>query len=252
MKILIATASFDRPIITKLVFEQLSKYKNDESKIYNIDDSSSTYTEPDLLRWGVDINEKTNRINIHQIRCKQLKNFCTDDRFKEFTHIYFTDNDAYHDPMYIEVLKNTYEQYKKPISLYNTTWHFNSEIRDNPNLKSNKDVVFRTSIPGISQLYDRDMANKILNKLDIPNIVYAWDYIFIDKLRTSFNDYTVTTRQSYIEHFGVGGIHNQSLTDFDRDKATSPTKFLRECRQSIIQSLLPHNLNIGVSNHIGI
>ncbi len=224
MRIWISLATFNRKKITEIVLKQLAQHK-DDSFLHVSNDHSTDYDNDWLKSLGADqVEMPLQKMNIHHLRCWELVQFLKTD----YDTCYFTDNDAYHDPSYVKRLKELYELYKMPISLYNTRWHFMNTIRQEG------DVTIRRSIPGISQLYDREMAQKIVNyvaqngKWD-----YAWDYRFIEVLQTE----TVTTNFSYIEHFGVGGIHNQSLTDFERDRAFNPTMFLQQTRTPIINYL---------------
>lgn len=229
MKIWISVSTFNRKKITEIVLKQLGQYKGD-SFLHVSDDHSTDYTLTDLQSFSnIDLIEKAPRkMGIHQLRCWELQQFLKTD----FDLCYLTDNDAYHDPNYVNRLKDLYDRYKLPTSLYNTRWHFNSTIRQDG------DVVIRKTIPGISQLYDRQMVVSILKNINIPSITYAWDYIFIDALKMD----TVTSSVSYIEHAGINGIHNPG-TDFERDRAYNPTLYLQQVRGQIINSLLNGNLN---------
>lgn len=237
MKIWISVSTFNRKKITEIVVDQLSRYK-DDSFFHISDDYSTDYSLDNLLHWSNadKIERPPHKMGIHHLRCWELEQFMKTD----YDLCYLTDNDAYHDPSYVYQLKNLYSRYKLPVSLYNTKWHFNSTVsRENG-------VIIRKTIPGISQLYDRDMVQRILNNLQIyGKPIYAWDYRFIEYLNTN----TVTSDISYIDHMGVGGIHNKSLTDFDRDRAHNPSPFLVQRRTQIIDTL---NNNIPLHGTISI
>lgn len=230
MRIWISLATFNRKTITEIVLKQLAANKQD-SFLHVSNDYSTDYDDQFLLSHGANSVEKpSEKLGIHFLRCWELEQFLKTD----YDLCYLTDNDAYHDPIYVTKLKEIYDRYKLPTSLYNTRWHFNSTIRQDG------DVIFRRTLPGISQLYDRTMVEKILKGLKAfgrPN--YAWDYRFIEFLQCQ----TVTTAFSYIEHFGIGGIHNQSMSDFERDRAYNPTMFLQQTRQPIINQLTQINSN---------
>lgn len=234
MKIWISLATYNRKKITEIVLKQLAVHKED-SFLHVSNDHSTEYDNNYLTSLGANLVETPpSKMGIHHLRCWELSQFLKTD----YDLCYFTDNDAYHDPAYVSKLKELYSRYKLPTSLYNTRWHFNQTIRQDG------DVIIRRSIPGISQLYDRNMAEKIVKALaQFGKPDYAWDYRFIEYLQTQ----TVTSNFSYIEHFGVGGIHNQSLTDFERDRAHNPTMFLQEHRTPIM-NLLTNNTH---ANTIG-
>ena len=215
-------AASNRHKITEIVLKQLQAHKSD-SFLHVSNDHSTEYTDNDLRPYCDQIEKPVAKMGIHQLRIWELQQFLKTD----YELCYFTDNDALHDPGYVNRLKDLYNRYKLPVSIYNTRWHFNSTIRNDG------DVVIRRTMPGISQLYDREMAQTILNKIDIPSINYAWDYIFMDALKTD----NVTSNISYVEHFGIGGIHNPG-SDFERDRAHAPTMYLNQQRQQIIDYLL--------------
>lgn len=224
MKIWISLATYNRKKITEIVLRQLATFKQD-SFLHVTDDHSSEYDVAFLKNLGADsVEQPVSKLGIHHIRCQEMEQFLQSD----YDLCYFTDNDAFHDPMYVTKLKEIYNRYQLPSTLYNTRWHFNSTVNQDG------DVLFRKTMPGISQLYDKKMATIIveqLHKRGRPD--YAWDYRFIEWLNTL----TIATNISYVEHFGVGGIHNTSLTDFDRDRAHNPTMFLQQQRPIIINLL---------------
>lgn len=224
MKIWITVSTFNRKKITEIVLKQLVEFKKD-SFIHVSDDYSNEYSVEWLKSLNVDkVEQPPEKYGIDKIRAWELKKFLETD----FDLIYFTDNDAYHDPQYIEVLKDAYNRFKKPISLYNSIYHTEH------NEKLDENFVLRKTIPGISQLYDRAMVEKIINKID-HNLgwIGMWDYMFIEFLETK----VVTSSNSYAQHYGANGI-NSGPNDYDRDRALSPTKYLIETRDKILRELM--------------
>ncbi len=247
MKILICLPVYNRKNITELVLENLNKYKGD-AKLWVYNDWSSEY-DNDFLEPLCDKvfklapsnkivvkNEKNvNGMGVQHLRWHQFREFVAQD---EFDYIYFTDSDALHDPNFIEVLKTTHGKYKMkngdklPVSLYDTVWHAQPQNL----LKEGSDVFMRRTAAGISQLYSKDMAIKIVNTLNKQkeDPIYAWDYRAQEYLGLPF----LTTKTSYVEHFGaVKESMHTPQGQWDRDKATNPTQYLKDIRNDVIAYL---------------
>jgi cephalosporin hydroxylase len=224
MRLWIAVATFNRQKITEIVLRQLAKHKAD-SYLHVTDDYSTDYDERWLKTLGADLVVRPpKKCGIDQIRLQELKTFMSTD----YDLCYLTDNDAYHDPAYVSVLKNTYTKFKKPISLYNTNYH----RRDYEIIMG--DVVIRNNMPGISHLYDRQMVQNILDVIATryPHGVTEWDCVFPNFAANC----TVTTRTSYVQHYGAFGIHS-GPNDYYRDTAVNPTKYLIDTWEPILEQL---------------
>lgn len=177
-----------------------------------------------LMVWGYNI-----------FRWHQFREFVAQD---EFEYIYFTDSDALHDPDYINVLKTTHAKYKTsnggkfPVSLYDTVWHSQPQNL----LKEGADVYMRRTAAGISQLYSKEMATKIVSILDKQkeDPIYAWDYRAQEYLGLPF----LTTKTSYVEHFGaVKDSMHTVQGQWDRDRALNPSTYLKDIRNDVIAYL---------------
>ena len=247
MKILICLPVYNRKDITELVLENLNKYKSD-AKLWVYNDWSTEY-DNDFLEPLCDkviklpSSKKTvvkNEKNIHgmgvqHLRWYQFREFVSQD---EFDYIYFTDSDAIHDPDYVNVLKNIHGKYKMkngdklPVCLYNTIWHSQPQNL----IREGQDVFMRRTSPGISQLYSKEMATKIVNILDKQFVDpdYAWDYRAQEYLGLPF----LTTKISYVEHFGaVKESMHTPQGQWDRDKASNPSDYLKDIRNDVIAYL---------------
>jgi hypothetical protein len=224
MKIWVTVSSFDRKKITEITIRQLVEYKQD-SFIHVSDDYSSEYDLDWISSLGADeVERPPEKYGIDRIRAWELQKFLETD----FDLIYFTDNDAYHDPIYIDVLKDAYKKFNKPVSLYNSMYHtkYNESLDDK--------FFLRESMPGISHLYDRNMAKKIIEKINIefPDGIRMWDYMFVNFLDTK----VVTCKTSYLQHYGAGGMHN-GPGDYERDRALSPSQYLIDTRDLVLKNL---------------
>ncbi len=247
MKLLISIPVFNRQKVTELVLENIMKYKK-EATLWVYNDWSTEY-DNDFLEPLCDKviklepsdkivikNEKnTKGMGVQHLRWHQLREF---DKQDEFDAIYFTDSDALHDPDFIDVLINTYNKYRTkdgrryPLSLYDTIWHSQKQN----NLREGVDVWMRRTAPGISQFYDKEMVKTIVEKLNNEknDPDYGWDYRILDFLKNPI----LTTKTSYIEHFGAS---NESMHtkegDWDRDRAVNPTDYLKNIRNDVINYL---------------
>ena len=247
MKILICVSVYNRKKITELVLENINKYKKDATLwVYN--DWSTEYDNdfleplcdkviklPPSNKIVVKNESNKNGMGITHMRWYQFREFLKQD---EYNYIYFTDSDALHDPDFIDRLKVLHSKYKlknnekMPLSLYNTPWHSQS----NNLLKEGSDVYMRKTAPGISQLYSKDMVQKLvdnLNKLD-KDPIYAWDYFFTETIKIPF----LTSKVSYVEHFGAtkDSMHTPE-GQWDRDRAINPSPYLKDIRDNIIAYL---------------
>lgn len=245
MKILICVCVYNRKKLTKLILNNLFKYKQDAT-LWVFNDWSTEY-ENDYLSECADKvfklpksdkvvikNEKNiNGMGVQHLRWYQFREFLKTD----FDAIYMTDNDALHDPSYIDILKKISTKYtsksgkKLPISLYDTIWHSSEKNL----IKETDDVYMRYTAAGISQFFTRDMVEKIVESLNNENDPdYAWDYKVSEYLKLPF----LVTKQSYVEHYGadIDAMHGKD-GDYERDRALNPTEYLKNNRIDIINFL---------------
>jgi len=129
-----------------------------------------------------------------------------------------------------------------PVGLFRSVFHENAIEQ-----QFEKFVVSKTC-PGVSQAYNREMAEKIVHLLDTnPMIetVYGWDYHWPAILERSF----LISSQSMVEHLGrdinEAGIHcaqtgssgKDLLTDYLRDCALNKTEVLATLAEFSIKQL---------------
>lgn len=246
MKILIALATYNRPIITELCLHNLAQCLDQDAALAIYDDCSTTYDGTFLGRYGSHVMRFPSNRGINLSRLYAFKEFLT--RFTDFELLYITDNDTIHDPSFLRMLRMLYRgspaDAKLPIGLYNSVFHSRPDniLREMPN------ISVRKTCPGISQCYDRAMVAKIVDHIDhnpgyerLPNFDFTWPFI----LGVPF----IQTKQSFVEHFArdrrEGGIHGAysgegvaGLADFDRDRALNPTPYLAAIRGEVIRRIL--------------
>ncbi len=226
-RILIAVPVFNRKKLTQLCLSQIQRYKTPNCFLQVYNDHSTEFDNEFLRNYADEVIKLPKKMGIHNLRLYQLRQFLHSD----FDYIYLTDNDVIHDPDFIKMLVFLYEigEKKLPVCIYNTIHHMQPNII----LFQNNFVILKRTAPGVSMFFDKKMVEKIINILD--NIGgyqddLSWDYRVIAYLDRP----VITSVTSYLEHFGVSGIHN---IDFERDKALNPTKYLQDRREKIINYL---------------
>jgi hypothetical protein len=247
-RILLALATYNRPIITGLCLQALQAARSDALTLVVYDDASSAYDKAALLSKADEVVRFHRNGGIERSRARAFRDFLV--RFPEHDLLYLTDNDTLHDPAFVSVLQQLHLSQKNapthfPICLYNSVFHAQPANQ----LSQNGRLLLRQTAPGVSQAYDRPMARKIVDFLDHhPEMetVYGWDYLWPAALQVPF----LQTQTSYLEHFArdrfEAGLHsaNSGITptdaraDFERDRALHPTPFLQSIRESIIQEIL--------------
>ena len=231
MKLLIVVTTFNRRAITELSLWQTRRFKCDATFVV-YDDHSTDYDVNWLARMADGVERAPERMGIERLRARQFRDFLRSD----YELLYFTDNDVIHDPTYVLRLRRLYslpDREKLPVCLFNSTFHAYPENI----LKEITNVQLRRTAPGVSQLYDREMAEQVVAGVErSPELEgrYGWDYHLPAVLKRPWIQSTV----SYLEHFGAGGMHNPNQPDaFDRDRALSPTPYLARVRESVIRYL---------------
>ncbi len=206
------------------------RHKSTGDQIYVCDDHSTDFTTSALEGYAdtiVTLPEKSN-YGPDTIRWHQMEYFLSSPH--EF--MYCTDNDAYHDPDFIETLLAIYTKVgnsKLPVSLFNSYYH-NSE--GNIVLKKGPITLKRTA-PGISMFFNKPMVEKILKRMQSAPVQHQgmdWDFRACGYLEQFF----ITSESSYLEHFGFGGLH---YSEQNNDVALNPTPFIEKSRKPIIEYL---------------
>lgn len=223
LKIWITVPTFNRQKIAEIVIRQLSNHKK-EHFLHVSDDYSTAYDPFKLFDYADKVEKPPKKMGVQHLRCWEFREFLKTD----YDLIYMTDSDALHDPNFINRLLELYDRTKLPVCLYNTKWHQTSTIVED----KNHDFYYRRTMPGISQMYNREMVKKIVTRLNrTGDPVYAWDYRVVEYLKTQ----VVTSKTSYVQHFGgPGSIHNKTL---QQDIALTPTNYLKAMWNPTLQKI---------------
>lgn len=230
-KIRIDVPCYNRKKITELVLHQFNRTKgeNDEIRIYN--DNSEEYDNAWLSQYGT---PKTYEMpphqdrwrNIHVIRSKAFKEFL----YEDFDFLYLTDNDAFHDPHWREELLQCYKETELPCSAYVSSFMYNNYSSYRAQLVNNRFRLMNNTGGGISIFLHKTQVRRICERLGHLDFWDMWDCMTWQYVNNRY----VLTQNSYLDHFGKGGLHHQS---WDQERAISPTPYLQTVRPAIIDYL---------------
>lgn len=246
MKILIALATHNRPIITGLCLQNLQAIRDSETHLVIYDDDSNAYSLNYLRSYSDEVIRFKVRSGIERSRGKAFRDFL--EKFTDFDLLYFTDNDAIHDPVFSQILRKIFAGQQEhgaeiyPVGLFNSVFHQGRLIAENDTF-----FLYETC-PGISMCYTRDMVRIIveyLNQEPSAESTYGWDMTWPQALKKPF----LVPKNSYVEHFArdrfEAGMHSsnsgicpEALLDFERDRALNPTEYLIKVRPLIIKTIL--------------
>ena len=213
--------TYNRKSITEVCLKNMEAVKG-EATLWVVDDHSTEYglNELQAIAPTSIIKRYPKKLGIEKLRSKIQQ-----DALKtKFKYIYHTDNDAFHDPIWLERLFEIHKQHNTLIGLFNSEHHANRDMRFANQLAS-INVKYRRACPGISFFFNMSLLK------EIPEVKkgQCWDFIFGDKLLPAAISVT-----SYVEHLGADGLHNKS---FDHDRAVNPTIWLQKQRKILIDQL---------------
>lgn len=218
-KVLILVSTYNRPEVTRICLENLCGTKN-TAALWVYDDCSPDYGA-EFLRGAAPCAEKIfkcdKNLGIDRLRYKMH----LDALASPYQFVYHTDNDAFHDPFWLHRLYEISQVYNGAIGLYNSIFHVGRERAG---------LILSPSCPGVSFFYDKGLLDRAQVEACLENPPKnSWDYVMGGMLGE-----IAISQQSYVEHFGAGGIHNN---DFERDRAMNPTPYLRKMRPHILAEI---------------
>lgn len=207
----------------------MNKYKNDGTEIRIYNDNSTEYDNDWLEQFGTPITYKLPKqqrwVNIHTIRYKAYQNFLDE----KFDYLYMTDNDAIHAPGFLDVFLNLQRSTKHPVCGYISKYmhEFSNQYRQQIRVPATHHVLRNTN-GGISIFLSREQVIKLMNKYN--SNTRMWD---CDTWSLLGNQY-VLTGNSFLDHYGKGGLHNK---DWNFDYALKPIPYLKTIRPHMIKYL---------------
>lgn len=209
---------------------------HEQDAITLYDDGSSeggnnAAVEMAILACANSIQRSTTSIGIERQRRQHFLDF---SRLTDFTHLYLCDADAIHDPNWRSTLLRLQAEHGgAPICGYDTTAHSSlagNTIEDSPA----SEVIWRKFAPGISYLLTRAHAEVIVKAL--PHLPEHWDWDW--SVPSLLGNRFAVTRQSVVEHVGVGGLHHAKDAGWEGgDRATNPTQWLVQKRREVVGRL---------------
>ena len=246
MKILIALATYNRPIITDLCLKNLQTARDSKTMLVIYDDHSEAYSSDYLNGHADEVVKFDVRGGIERSRARTFRDFL--NKYTDYDLLYLTDNDAIHDPIFSDLLRGIFDGQKRhggeiyPVGLFNSVFHQSRLMAENE-----KFFLYETC-PGISMCYTREMVMAIVDYLDAnpaAESAYGWDMTWPRVLKRPF----LLPKNSYVEHFSRdrfeagmhstnSGISSEALLDFERDRALYPSDYLVEVRPFIIKTIL--------------
>lgn len=232
-RLYIAVPCHNRKAVVEQCLPTIAAGKEPNDLLVGYNDGSTEYGPGLLMTLGADHFIDHPHIGIEAGRRRHFTDFIAR---KEFTHLYLTDADALHDPLWrIQALALQARYFDAPICLYNTAAHERMQgntWRDNPD----ESVIWRRFAPGISHLLTRDHCEKVVAWLQAnPTAAHwNWDWTVPAILNYQFG----VSRVSYVDHLGKGGYHHPEDEGWDGgDRALNPTTWLVEKRQLCVQAL---------------
>ena len=239
MKVLIEVQCYNRKTITDIVLKQLKQYKGDATDLHIVNDHSTEYDKEWLNQYADQVIEYDQKATINILKYRSFKRFYESD----YDYFYMCDNDAYHDPDFMNQLFKIYHQSNKlPVTLYRSSFIKKCGVYKVTNKIPNGEIRHGL-FGGISVFLDRNHIENIMKHLPPTEEQWvkqtthtAWD----SQIQNwSSNKYFATPDKSYVEHYGLGGQNHQT---FESDVALEPTPFLKDTYDDIKQILID---NVG-------
>jgi hypothetical protein len=230
MKILIEVQAYNRKPITEITLNQLSKHK-DDCDLRIVNDYSSEYDNEWLKQFSDNVIIYEKKLNISKLKYRTFKSFLETD----YTHLYMCDNDMYHDPNFVNVLKK-YAKNNLPITLYRSSFIHSFGQGVHQYIKHYENVSLKSGLYGGASVFlNREHIEKIVELLPDTEEEFeqmclntAWDSQ-IQKMIDTKRFYLIPNK-SYCEHYGWKG---QNHTERNSDIALNPTKYLEDKSEEI-------------------
>lgn len=205
------------------IYSTVDTNRGDELVVY--DDGSEEPIRRLIERCGYIVT--TQGIGIDAQRRRHFMDFW--ERRDEFTHLYLTDSDCFHDPNWRTALLALQEEHGgAPICGYRTATHENygnNVYRDDPA----ENVIWQRFAPGTSYLLTRAHVEKVVAKMPER---WSWDWAVPGILGYKM----AVSRISYLDHIDHGGLHSPE-SGLGLERAVNPTLRLVAKRQEILSNL---------------
>lgn len=230
-RILICIPIFNRiPIAEQCIQTILSSmYAGDHLALY--DDGC----DEDVLRLLGGASNATHHVNLSDgkklnlgVDAQRRRHIIDFRGQSEFTHLYFSDADAFVDPHWRERLLDIQARTGLLTCGYHTQTHENYEKNV---YNRDGDILFTRFAPGVSYLLERRHVEKI-GSLMPDRWNFDWHIPGILGYKCAVSDV------SCVDHLGAGGMHDTSEPGcVSRERATNPTPWLIQKRAEILANL---------------
>ncbi len=227
-RIYIAIPVFNRVAIAAQCIPTVreSMYAEDHLAIY--DDGSTESTAPlfaqagpnETWTWGQNIGvDAQRRQHIFDFWAKP-----------EFTHLYFSDADAFVEPHWRSRLLEIQDR----TGLLTCGYHTKTHEEYVNNVYARKDgIVFTRFAPGVSYLLNREHVAKIIEGMP-ERWSFDWHIPSILGYKCAVSDV------SCVDHIGVRGQHDPADGSLGPEKALNPTEWLKAKRAEIVSTIKDH------------
>lgn len=226
VRILICVPVHNRVAIARQCIPTLraSMYAGDHLAIY--DDGSTEDVRPLLTHAENESHHARFNVGVDAQRREHILDFKRGS--DEFTHLYFSDADAFVDPHWRSRLLDIQARTGLLTCGYHTQVHEDYA----KNVFDRKDgVVFTRFAPGISYLMTREMVEKIASVMP-EKWSFDWHIPSILGHKCAVSDV------SCVDHISSGGMHHDGTMGYDGgDRALNPTGWLMDKRAEIVAKL---------------
>lgn len=231
-RIFIAIACHNRRAVAERCLPTMRDSVPPDDFIGLCNDGSTEYDSAWLKQFGqpgmmAPMSSEPKPLGIQAQRRRHLKEFLP----SVFTHLYFTDHDAIHDPTWrANALRLQAKYGHAPLCLYDTMAHVRlngNTIEDNPD----SEVIWRRVAPGVSYLLTRDHVERLAPHI---NSLQHFDWEIPALLGGRF----AVSRIGYCDHIGIGGAHHPAEEGADGgDRVRNPTPWLVAKRAEVVAAL---------------
>lgn len=229
MKVLIEVQCYNRKTITDIVLKQLNDFKG-IADLHVVNDHSTEYDSEWLKERADNVIEYDDKSTINILKYRSFKRFYESD----YDYFYMCDNDAYHDPDFMNQLFKIYHQSNSlPVTLYRSSFIKKCGVYKITNKIPNGEIRHGL-FGGISVFLDRTHIESIMKHLPLTEQEWAqqtshtaWDSQI--QVMASGKRFAIPDK-SYVEHYGLGGQNHKTKNS---DVALNPTPFLKQMYDTI-------------------
>lgn len=231
--IIIHFTTYNRKNITEVCLKQIKKYKKN-ALLWVHDDESSEYDHAWLKQWAdvvssiknpySDPNQRSTFAVLNSLHL--VREYA---RETNYSHIYHSDNDVFHDKTFMDGLCHYWNTYQLPVVLYteaNYGWKGpDKTIPHVPVLETFQDGFRSCGGQGPSWLFPVEKV-ELMNK----NLQGSWDSSLNPILGANF----IFAKPALADQYIYNGVHADCL---EHNFTLNPTKYLKRFRSFILKKI---------------